>query len=865
MKPECIKAVNAIYGREATPAQIEAIETRLSRTMRQLGARDPLAWQAKSADDRLTEATAEAAREIVAEAELRQRRQALQILAVSKLQQAMASIPGVTPLEALGRLIAFHSDARGSVQSLETRVDAIQKDALRQMLQTMEATEPRLVGLWEDAEGVRNLVRELHGEKTGDTRAAVGAAKFKEIAEALRQRYNRSGSDVGRLEDWGMPHHHSQIRVARAGRGAWLKTLSTAERAKAVLFDTPPPKEWARDHWVADLLPRLNRSRYVREDGSRMGEAELTELLQGIWLTISTGGLNKTVPGQHHGSGARANRGGEARQIHFKDADAYLDYQNNFGEKTAYEVLIDHIESVSRDIAAVEMFGPNPDHVFRLLSDQAAKQMAEANPAGMGTIKKQQVTVENYFNHETGRTLPVASERLARTFDAIRNSLVSNRLGSAFLTSITDEGTMMRMASVNNLPQMQLWRNELKAMNLADREEKRLANRAGLGLNTMIASLNRFGNQSLGSGWTSKIAMATLRASGLTAITESRRRAWGATYMSAVGQVAKTTRRLADLDPTDHRILLSKGITEMDFAVWKRAELEDWGDGNDTMLTPDAIYRIPDEALADLGNPTLLREEAATKLLGATLEETNMAVIEPGTRERAMMGANLQRGTWKGELTRSVFLFKSFPIAMIFKHWQRALSEPTGVRRTRAMVALTTSTTLLGMVALQASMLRDGKDPLTVKDGRTWMAALLKGGALSIFGDFLFAKETEHGRGALATLLGPVAGLTEEALALTWGNLLEASKGEETDAGAEAIKFAKGNTPVVSALLNLWYTRAIADHLLVHDLQEAANPGYLRRMENRAQNEFGQDYWWRPGEAMPERAPELEAVVEEPR
>ncbi|UWX04611.1 hypothetical protein H1235_07970 [Pseudoxanthomonas sp. NC8] len=536
----------------------------------------------------------------------------------------------------------------------------------------------------------------------------------------------------------------------------------------------------------------------------------------------------------------RANHGSEARQIHFKDADAFLDYQTGYGDKTAYEVLVDHIGGMSRDIAAVEVFGPNPDHVFRLLSDQAVKQMAEAEPARIGGIQKQRVKVENYYNHETGKTLPVASERLARTFDALRNSLVANRLGSAFLTSITDEGTMMRTAQVNNMPQMQLWRNELKTLNLADQDEKRFANRAGLGLDTMIASLNRFGNESLGSGWTSKIATATLRASGLTVATEARRRAWGVTYMDAVGRITQTTQRLSDLDPTDHRILMSKGITDTDFAVWKRAELEDWS-GNHTLLTPDAIYRIPDAALADLGDPAQLREEAATKLPGAALEEVNMAVIEPGTRERAMMGANLQRGTWKGELTRSVMLFKSFPVAMIFKHWERALSEPTAARKTRAMVALTTSTTLLGMVALQASMLRDGKDPLTVQDARVWMAALLKGGALSIFGDFLFAKETEHGRGALATLLGPVAGLTEEALALTWGNLIEASKGEETNFGAEAIRFAKGNTPGVSALLNLWYTRAIADHLIVHDMQEAASPGYyLNRMENRAYDEFGQ-------------------------
>jgi hypothetical protein len=71
------------------------------------------------------------------------------------------------------------------------------------------------------------------------------------------------------------------------------------------------------------------------------------------------------------------------------------------------------------------------------------------------------------------------------------------------------------------------------------------------------------------------------------------------------------------------------------------------------------------------------------------------------------------------------------------------------------MVTLTTSTTLLGLVALQASMLRDGRGPLTVKDGRTWMAALLKGGALSIFDDFLFAKEAEHGRGSSPLFWSP--------------------------------------------------------------------------------------------------------------
>src|SRR3546814_19809484 len=56
------------------------------------------------------------------------------------------------------------------------------------------------------------------------------------------------------------------------------------------------------------------------------------------------------------------------------------------------------------------------------------------------------------------------------------------------------------------------------------------------------------------------------------------------------------------------------------------------------MLTPEAIYRIPDADLADLGgNPRAIREQAATRLLGTILEETDIAVIEPGARERARM------------------------------------------------------------------------------------------------------------------------------------------------------------------------------------------------------------------------------------
>src|SRR3546814_4274856 len=158
------------------------------------------------------------------------------------------------------------------------------------------------------------------------------------------------------------------------------------------------------------------------------------------------------------------------------------------------------------------------------------------------------------------------------------------------------------------------------------------------------------------------------------------------------------------------------------------------------MLTPEAIYRIPDADLADLGvNPRAVREQSATRLLGTILQETDTAIIEPGVRERALMMSHLQRGSLKGELTRSFFLLKSFPIAMVTRHWARALSAPTLQGRAAYLSALRASTTVLGMAALQTQQVVSGKDPRDMTDSRTWIQAIMRGGALSIFGDFLFS------------------------------------------------------------------------------------------------------------------------------
>lgn len=840
MKNECIQAVTDAIGRSLSAQELADIETRVRAALPV--ARKSLLdqGQAVTQQSMLQEAARIAAAQIDGEVQLKRLRVARTIEAHDRIDRYLSSWQG-DKLDAFRRLIAFDGDARNRALSIESQARAIRDEAVGQMRETLEASDAKWFGLVENMNGLRLLLREMMGEDTGNPAAKAGAKAWAETTERLRNRFNRAGGAIGKLEDWGLPHHHSQVKVAKTGA----------------------------DAWISDVLPLLNRARYVNADGTLMSDEQLQAVLREAWRTISQGGINKIEPGRPSGNGMRANWGAESRVLHFKDADSWIGYQLKYGEKGFYDVMVGHVDQMARNIALVETFGPNPNHTFAYFRDLLLQQAAEADPARAGRLQEQAVKIENLYNFVAGRTLPVANERIARGFDHVRSWLTASRLGSAVISSIPDEATMHLTALVNRLPEMQLFRNELATLNPANKTELRLAQRAGLAVETMISELNRFGQDALGASFSSKMATVTIRASGLSAITAARKRAFGVTMMDAIGRLVQT-KGFQDLDPADHRILLSKGITEADWKVWKLADLENWEGRNTTMLTPESIRRIPDAAILKAfgqdANAAAIKDQAVTRLLGAVLEEVDMAVITPGAAERALMGAGLQRGTWKGELTRSFFLFKSFPISMIYRHWSRGMGMETAGGKALYLAALFASTTILGAVAQQIVEVINGRDPKNMnvfddpdKALRFWGQAMLKGGSLGIYGDFLFSENTQYGGGPIATLAGPVAGLAEDLIGLTQGNLIQAAQGKETHAGAELVKFVKANTPGAS----LWYTKAALDHLIFQQLQEYASPGYLASVRRRAQREFGQAYWWTPGDIAPERAPDLGAAIGE--
>lgn len=840
MRQECIEATQQAIGRALTAAEIKGIEARIMQAMRRLASEDPDKWRGLTKDERLIAAGERASADLIHETNLKARRTELQVTKTARLLDYVRDASD--PKEAFNRLgdrIAFNSGSKHGVTSVEKEAIAEGNRMIGKLV-----SDPDFIELMKSPAGIEAMTRELYGEASGNAAAKRLAGVFHDEAETARQRYNRAGGDIGHLESWAAPQHHSQIKVALAGMGKW----------------------------VGDILPRLDRAQYMNENGVPMTDVELSDFLRHAFQSIATDGANKVTPGAFSGTGARANRGSAARALHFSDSSAFMEYQALYGDKPMANVLLDHLRSIGKDIAIVEAFGPNPDHTVRLVLDTISAEAKLSDPARIGKVDKAAGRVQNLYNEMAGKQLPVASLRMAATFDALRSHLVASKLGSAFLTSFADESTMAATAQANNISYLEVFRQELSALNPANPMEKRLAMRAGLALNVVLQDLNRYAADQLNLDYigdsmldkaaagyskvSKQAAHAVMKLSGLPLITEARKRVFGTVMMDSLGSLTRQFDSLAKLDAEDAAMLKAKGVDETHWAVWRLAEGEDWGGGNESVLTAESIYTIPDEKLAALGDPQTLREESAKKLLSHVLEEVDMAVIEPGVRERSWL-INQQRGTFTGELMRSMMLFKSFPLAMLTRHWNRVLNGEAG-SRALYVAAIAGMSTVIGGIVTQLNELLMGRDPLDITDPRFAAKAFLKGGAMGIMGDFLYSDTTGFGSNSPAEILsGPLVGTFAEFDRLTRGNLLEAAQGEPTHAGGEAIRFFSGLTPGA----NLWYLKGALNHLFIHQLQEMASPGYLNRMQDRAQREFGQHYWWEPGEAVPERAPRLEAMA----
>ncbi|KQG35915.1 hypothetical protein [Acinetobacter baumannii] len=842
MKEQCKQAVAKALGKQSLTAQEATdIEERINETMRKLARKDINNWRNLSDAEKLTEASKQVAIDIQEQLKRKHKIAANNILTQSK-NFTKLDHPKLSSMEVIDRMVARHGDMSG-IQSISSKADGIASIYRGELIDFYTNIKGGL-GIFTDQELVQKIVRERFGENTGDALAKKISDKMGDVFETMRDRFNRNGGDIGDLGNkFGLPQTHNLEKIVKEGK----------------------------EQWVNDVLPDQDVSMFVHEDGSYYSQQEIRSLLEYTYDTLSSDGANKIEVGRQATGGGTSkvtNRHGESRVLHFKDADAWLRYQNKYGGLPLVDLVEAHINGLSKDIAMVENLGSNPKTALKILMDAAAKKDWEKG-IDENKTKSSRKRIETMFDEFSGGNSP-QSQVLANLGTSYRSMNIFSMLGGTTITSITDQATIAKTAHVHGLSYRKAFGELLSQLNPANKADRELAHSLGLATEEMLGSIARWSDDGLTSthGMTAKlarissgIATQVMRASFLNALTSASKVGFTKLLMEKYGRLSRS-KAWNDLDVQDRELLSNTGLDERAWQVFQLAEPVVDRKGNQ-LMSARSIYEIPDEKLTSFGDPKQVKDQVASQLQAHLLDEQGMAVIEAGLREKTLINVGA-RGTIAGEIFRGIVQFKSFSVAFLMRHGSRTMAQEGLKGKAAYAIPLFVMTTLLGGLVVQLKELLNGNDPQTMWDSDDpkkassfFVRSAVQGGGLSFLGDILVAGTDTSGRDAHSFVAGPLGSDFESLLSLTVGNLTQYNEGKDTNFGNEAFKFVKGKVPAQ----NLWYTKAAINRMVFDEMQDTIAPGYREKALRKAERQQDRERFW--GDDVTDiRAPDFERVVQ---
>ncbi len=560
------------------------------------------------------------------------------------------------------------------------------------------------------------------------------------------------------------------------------------------------------------------------------------------------------------------------RTLHWKSADSYLAYAKEYGRFSPTDAWLNSVKSSANHYALMKTFGSEPKKVFEEI-------VSYARNATMGTADRARIDkaapkagggmLRNRFAVISGE----ADMPIANSWSGIVNGIMAvqrtSKLGFTPFAMLQDNVTISTELRRHGLGFLERNASILDgyfrgAEGSAKAEVADLLHTGILGRLRGVTA--RFDISDARSGTMAKMENTFFKITGITAMTENKRA--DSERMMAYAMGKKRGKEFADLGEYETNLMQGFGIGDKEWKLLHRAE---WNtiDGK-TYLTPDVAKKISDEdaleymkaigSITDRAESTVMlqlaghvpgsaadrvKQTLALKLWAYYSERGNFAVLEPGAREKAILYQGTQAGSPLNLALRLMLQFKQFPTTMIAKTWGTEVhGGGTTMGRIAGITELVVGSTIAGILANYLNPLAKGQDPNAPwrnQPVQALMAGFLRGGAATIYGDFLMGEWSRFGLSATGTLVGPSFGQIDKLMEI-WTDLTHAKKGSKT--AALSAKFVRDNLPY----MNMIYTRAAFDYMITYRLQEWLNPGYLQRMESGMKSRSGTEFLLRPSQ-----------------
>ncbi|CDX54582.1 conserved membrane hypothetical protein [Mesorhizobium plurifarium] len=756
-----------------------------------------------------------------------------------------------------------------ATSSVRGRTEAIIAGAQKNLDEVMFTFERKgLLGRRANRALEGDLVKELHGEASGDATAKQLGRAVSAVFEDLRQRFNAAGGAIGKLENFGLPHTHDRLKVKAAGREAWKRDL----------IGTPDAPGWLDPNRMTNPLT-----------GQPVGASGIDASLDHVYGSIvSQGRADMTPQAVRRGLGAVATQRQEERFLVFRDAASWLEYNRKYGRGDVVQNIFNHVNGMARDIAAMEMLGPNPAGMVEYLKQVVAHEIGRRE-AGLPNLsgeaklfKHSQAKIAEYRLDSLWQNLrgrPEVASGVATTTANIKNVLTGTQLGSTvFLAAATDPFVARASRKLAGLP---VTVTIGKMLAKVAKQNRRDIYRSGIiweDYMHVMADEIRFAGPAVGAEWSRWLADRGVTWSGLQPLTVGRKLVEARAWQQHIADMSDKT--FAQLDPRFRTALEGFGVAPDHWEIWRQSvdpagfvtqrQIELNG-GAVTYLDMTGGALQSAEHMAEA--KALAHREAAEKLSEVITSWSERSVPAGTPNARSLLTGKVERGTFGGELLDYFLQYKSFGLsftALQLEAIGEMAAQRGGGKGRRSglayFAAMAAPLTLGGAVYLQLKNLLDFKEPEDMRPDRNpgfWFRAMIQGGGFGLFGDFVKSSENRFGQSMIESLAGPGVAFIGDTLGLTAGTLLAATRSEKSHGkektflekaqpGRKLTKYLARYTPWVASH---WLTRGVFNRLVLDNLQWALDPQADKSFKSRIglQKKNGTPYFIKPGDWTPAR------------
>lgn len=794
------------------------------------------------------------------EAAEKKRQAMLTLVAQARIKKFMQTFRNASgeedPAEAM--IAALAPNHRMPFTDLQSRYQTVRGQLYKRMTNYILKFRRNMTGGARNEIIMDDVVREMF--EPGSTKNPIAkelAEAASETMEFARLKYNAAGGRIQKLKKFGMPQMHDSILVTRFTKKAWVNKIGG--------FD---------EDGNFNGKGMLNLDEMIDEKtGLKFNKASLSNALEEVWETITTEGYNKLRPGTSAGFGKMiGNRRTDHRFLKFKDADAWLEYQKEFGKSDPFSTVIGHLDSMARDISSMEILGANPTATVRWMKDTLKKQGKLDDQKGLK--RKKQILgrtntdrmnvktnlIENIWGLHNGSLNAPIDGSISRTLAGVRQLLTAAQLGSASVLALGDFNFTRIAARFNGLDSTQAMFSNLRQMTkgLYSDELAELAMSSGLiaeSFLTVGAAQARMMGDIYSPELAKRINETVLRASGLSHMTQAGKMGFGMEFFRTISKYSDL--EFNQLNPSFKNFFERNGIGE-----------DGWNLIRATKQYEHKGVRFirPDDIFANENISQSVAKDLSDKLMDGINREIEFAVPSASYRAKATLKGNTKPGTFQGELLLSAGMYKNFALTIAYTHIARAMFANVKTFGGRAGYATSffLTATLIGAFTHELKNITKGKDVTKADrmDGKYWANAAVHGGGLAIFGDFLYSGINRFGGGFAQTLAGSPVGFLQDTSKLAIFNPLKEISDLFTEDdfdvnwGKDISNYIKRYSPGAS----LWYVRLAFERLVIDTLQGMIDPKFdkdIRRKEKRLRKRTGQEYWWGAGNASPDRSPEI--------